>query len=205
MIRIVAATSLTILLILVLYLPSAFPPERFLGQASAEHVRSIQFWGSEHALRALSRMLKMQTVASHASPVPSNSDAPSQVHRAAANEMAAVNQRLFNNSYFRSIDALLVLALYRFAVLLEWLPLLMPPLVAVIIDGVVVRMIKSKEFLQHSPEGFALYASGSIVTACATVIACVIPIALHPLTFACALSAMGAFSCRAIADFHRRG
>ena len=37
MIRAVAAVSLLILLVLVLYVPAAHPPERFLAQLRAEH------------------------------------------------------------------------------------------------------------------------------------------------------------------------
>ena len=38
MIRVVAVISLVCLLVLVLYLPSAYPPERFLAQLRMEHV-----------------------------------------------------------------------------------------------------------------------------------------------------------------------
>ena len=55
-IRVVSTVSLVLLLVLVLYLPSAHPPERFIAQLSAEHERNSAFWGEERALRILSRM-----------------------------------------------------------------------------------------------------------------------------------------------------
>ena len=57
MIRAVALLSLVSLLVLVLYLPSAHSPERFIAQLRTEHLATAQFWGNEPALRILSRAL----------------------------------------------------------------------------------------------------------------------------------------------------
>ena len=124
MIRAVAVASLVSLLVLVLYLPSAHPPERFLAQLRDEHRAAAEFWGTAPALRILSRGLGVQDSARRAAPIPSLGDAPQAdvVGAAVAGEMASVNQRLFNNPYLRSIDALLLLAAFRLATLLEWLP-----------------------------------------------------------------------------------
>ena len=43
MIRAVAILSLVSLLVLVLYLPSAHPPERFIAQLRAEHDATVAF------------------------------------------------------------------------------------------------------------------------------------------------------------------
>src|SRR6201993_1417275 len=103
-IRVVWIISLMLLLILVLYLPSAHPPERFIAQLSAEHERNTAFWGKERALRILSRMLELQTQAKQASPIPdtlASGGARSPVDTAAASEMSQMNTRLFNNQYFK--------------------------------------------------------------------------------------------------------
>ncbi|WP_204320014.1 DUF4400 domain-containing protein, partial [Klebsiella pneumoniae] len=63
--------------------------------------------------------------------------------------MASVNQRLFGNSYFRAIDALVLLAAFRLSAMLEWLPWMAAFLAAAIADGAISRVIKSKEFLHH--------------------------------------------------------
>jgi phosphatidylserine synthase len=119
--------------------------------------------------------------------------------------MATVNQRLFNNAYFRSIDALLLLASFRFATLVEWLPWLLAFTAAVLLDGSIVRQIKSKEFRQHDPELFALYACGAIIIVCATVVGFVVPVTLHPLAMPCVPLAISLLLSRAVGSFHRRG
>lgn len=119
--------------------------------------------------------------------------------------MSSVNQRLFNNAYFRSVDALLLLASYRLSTLLEWLPWLSGFVLAALVDGGFVRLIKAKEFLQHDPEMFALYASLGIMILCATVIGFVLPAMLHPLLLPCVPLVVGVLIGRAVGCFHRRG
>lgn len=207
MIRAVAVISLVSLLVLVLYLPSAHPPERFLAQQRTEHQATTEFWGAAPALRILERALSVQDSARQASPVPSTGDAPpvNAVDGAVAHEMVSVNQRLFNNAYFRSIDALVLLAAFRLATLWEWLPWLLVFAVAVLVDGSVVRLIKAKEFRQHDPEMFALYACTAIVTACGTVVGSVVPVTMHPLVMPCVPLVVSALLSRAVGSFHRRG
>ena len=206
MIRAVAVVSLVLLLVLVLYVPAANPPERFLEQLRSEHDATVELWGTEPAYRMLDRAMRMQSGAADASPIPAVRDMPKApgVHGAVASEMASVNQRLFNNAYFRSVDGLLMLASYRLSSLLEWLPWLLPLVGVAGIDGALVRVIRAKEFLQHDPEMFAVWCSLLIVTACATVIAFVLPIALPPLVLAGTPVAMAMLLGLAISTFHRR-
>jgi hypothetical protein len=206
-IRVVAVVSLLCLLVLVLYLPSAHPPERFMAQLRTEHQATVTFWGEAPALRILARALGMQDVARQATPVPSAAAAPpaGAVDGAVAQEMASVSQRLFNNAYFRSIDALVLLAAFRLSTLLEWLPWLAAFAAAVLFDGVIVRLIKAKEFRQHDPELFALYACLAIVTACATVVGLVVPVTLHPLVMPGVPLLISVMASRAVGSFHRRG
>ncbi|CAM3386190.1 DUF4400 domain-containing protein [Paracidovorax anthurii] len=206
MIRAVAVASLALLLVLVLYVPSAHPPERFLEQLRHEHDAAVRFWGPEPAYRMLERSIAMQSNAADVSPVPAVRDMPRTpgVPGAVATEMASVNQRLFNNPYFRSVDALLMLASYRLSGLLEWLPWLMPMGCAAGLDGALSRVIRAKEFLQHDPEMFALWAALLIIAACGAVIAMVLPVVLHPATLAGFPIAMAVMLGRAITHFHRR-
>ena len=206
MIRVVAVVSLLCLLVLVLYLPSAHPPERFLAQLRAEHQATAVFWGEAPALRILGRALGMQDSARQATPVPSAADAlaSTALGGAVAHEMASVNQRLFDNAYFRSIDALVLLAAFRLSTLIEWLPWLVAFAIAVMVDGAIRRVIKSKEFGQHDPELFALYACLAIVTACATVVGFAVPATLHPLVMPSVPIAISLLLSRAVGSFHRR-
>jgi len=206
MIRFVSTASLLALLVLVLYLPSACPPQRFIEQVRIEAGLNNAIWGKEHATRILARMLDIQATTKKGNPVPSIADAPSPAgaDAAVANEMRQVNRRLFNNPYFQSIDALLILATYRLSALVEWLPVLLVFMLAVLFDGFLVRIIKSKEFGQHNPEVYALNASAAIMTACATVLAFVLPITLHPLALPMVPLSISIFMSRAVANFHRR-
>lgn len=206
MIRFVSTASLAALLALMLYLPSATPPERFLDQLRAEHALTAEVLGGDHATRILARMLDWQATAQQATPDPSAADAlaPTQVDLAVARQMADLNQRLFGNRYFRSIDTLLVLATYRLSVLIEWLPAELVFILAAMFDGFLVRIVKSKEFHQHDPEMFALHVCAAVMTTCTTVLALVLPVTLHPLVFSVVPIAIGGFVSRALADFHRR-
>ncbi len=206
MIRAVAVLSLLVLLVLVLYVPSAHPPERFLAQLRAEYEAAAAYWGAEPATRMLDRAMRMQDSTAQVTPIPAAKDAPSTagVNAAVSQEMSSVNQRLFNNAYFRAVDALLLLASYRFATLLEWLPELTVFVLAALVDGGFARLIKAKEFLQHDPEMFALYASLGIISLCATVIGFVLPVTLHPLLLPCVPLVVGVLAGRAVGCFHRR-
>ena len=206
MIRAVAVLSLLVLLVLVLYVPSAHPPERFLAQLRAEHEAATAYWGAEPATRMLNRAMRMQDSTAEVTPIPAAKDAPSPagVNGAVSREMSSVNQRLFNNAYFRSVDALLMLASYRLSVLLQWLPWLLPLVLVAGTDGALVRVIRSKEFLQHDPELFAVWCSLLIITLCAMVIAFVLPVSMHPMALAGFPVAVAVLLGLAIAHFHRR-
>lgn len=207
MIRMVAILSLIILLILVLYVPSAHPPERFLAQLRTEHQIAVGYWSPQTAERMLDRAVRLQEATANVTPIPAAKDAPSTsaVNGAVLLEMTSVNQRLFNNAYFRSVDALLLLGSYRLSTLLEWLPLLSAFVIAAIADGGFARFIKAKEFRQHDPEMFALYASLGIVVLCASVIGFVWPMRLHPLLLPSTPLVVGVLAGRALGCFHLRG
>jgi hypothetical protein len=156
MIRMILTASLTLLLIFVLYLPSANPPERFLARIRLEHQSNAAYWGTTRAARIMARGLALNAALGSASPVPDERDAPrfDPVKDAVGREMGEVNKRFFGNGYFRAIDALLLLATYSVAALLEWLPVEAFVLAALLVDGQCVRLLRSKEFGKHDPEWF---------------------------------------------------
>lgn len=207
MIRAAAITSLTALLLLVLYLPSAHPPEHFVQHLRIEHELIAAFWSPRHAQRILERTLDAQAATQPLSPVPTTGSAPQPpgVDSAVAREMATVNMRLFNSPYFRAIDALLLLATYRFFTLLEWLPWLLVFGIATVVDGAALRAIRAKQFAHHDPEIFALCASGAIVLGCATVVGFVVPATLPAALLPAVAVAITLLIGRALGHFHRRG
>lgn len=206
MIRVVSIAALLSLLVLVLYLPSAHPPERFLAQIRSEHQAMKELWGEAPALRILDRALVLQGAAREATPVPPTvgASAASDVDGAVAREMASVNQRLFGNSYFRAIDALVLLAAFRAASMVEWLPWLAIAAFAAMADGSIIRLIKAKEFKHHDPELFALFAALAITSACAAIVALVIPVTMPPLLIPVVPVGVATLAALALANFHRR-
>lgn len=207
MIRIVSIAALLCLLVLVLYLPSAHPPERFLAQIRSEHQAMEELWGEAPALRILDRALGLQGAARESTPIPptAGESAASGVHGAVAREMASVNQRLFGNSYFRAIDALVLLAAFRLSAMLEWLPWVAAFIAAAVADGAISRVIKSREFLHHDPERFALYTSVAIVLVCAFMVSMVMPISVHPAVSPVVVALLGILAGLSLSHFHRRG
>ena len=77
MIRAVTVLSLLVLLVLVLYVPSAHPPGRFLAQLRTWQEEAIGCWGAEPATRMLDRAMRMQDSTAQVTPIPAAKDAPS--------------------------------------------------------------------------------------------------------------------------------
>jgi Domain of unknown function (DUF4400) len=206
LIRVVIVVSLTALLVLVLYLPSAYPPQHFLAQLRAEHAQLATFWNVARAERVLARSLDVQDSTARLMPIPDAraEPAPGTMHSAVASEMSAVNARLFNSPYFRSVDALLLLASYRLFAVLEWLPWLALFAAAAAVDAVVVRSIKARQFGHHDPEAIAACAVGTVVLVCGTLVALVLPATLPPWMLPAVVTAMVMLVGGALRNFHRR-
>lgn len=215
MIRVVAAASLTALLILVLYLPSTRPPEAFMLQLRVEHARNADFWSALIAERILVRTLRMHERASEFSsslppPLtatsPKASDAPTQpgATPVAVAEMTRVNARIFGSDYLKSIMALLVLASYRLATLMEWVPHSWVFALALTLDALLERARKAREFRHHDPEMFALYCCSSSVILCLIALSMILPWSPHPAVWASLPSALALLIARAVTHFHRR-
>lgn len=207
MIRAVCIASLVTLLVLVLYLPSAYPPDRFLAHMRAEHALNDSLWGHEPALRILGRALAIQTGSAEAPLAAANAagTTPTPVDVALAAQISTATARLFGNPYFRSAEALVTLALCRVSALLEWLHVLPPFLAAALFDGAMRRTVKSKEFRHHDPEAYGISGLIVFLMFCVTTIAFVLPVTLHPYLVAAAPVAVGLFGSIAIANFHARG
>ncbi|MGQ0597175.1 DUF4400 domain-containing protein [Aquabacterium sp.] len=207
MIRFVAIASLTAVLLIVLYLPSTHPPIYFMALLRQEHELNMHFWGDRHGLAIMEHMLNMQDSYAESSPLPQQSATPTPngANQAVANEMSKVGERLFNSPYFRSIDTLFALALYRLATLWEGLKDLWIIGIAVVVDSFFVRAIKAKEWRHHNPEMFALYASGSIITACGLFIALVLPTIIKPYVWVGSAFMLWLFASRAVVHFHKTG
>jgi len=198
--------TLCVVLVYTLYLPSANPPERFLQQMRMEHELNVAFWGEDHAHQILERSLSLYAQQDNLAPAAfasTPSVAVKDVNAAVANQMSDVVQRLFHNSYAQGFDAILLLATYRFSVLVQWLPWVATFVLIACFDGYLVRIIRSKEFLEHSPMRFALCAIGATLALALTLLLLFIPASIHPLALGCVPLVLGTFVARAISHFHR--
>lgn len=206
MIRIVTITSLTALLVLVLYLPSAYPAQRFIAQLRVEHTQLAAFWDKARAERILARSIQAQDATAHRAPITGKRNSPpgDASHNSVASEMAAVHARLFDSPYFRSVDALLLLASFRALAMLEWLPWLALFAAAALVDAAVVRWVKASQFGHHNPEAFASCAAGAVLIVCGMLVACLLPINLPPAIAPGMLSAFVVLVTGAVRNFHSR-
>lgn len=206
MIRIVAIISLTSLLIMVFYLPAAYTPEQIVQHLHQELRASQRYWGSKPTLLMLDRALDMQTSTSDAAQLPNAHAAsqPASLDAAVAREITGVHGRLFKNSYFRSIEALFSLACFRLSSMVHWLPWLLLLALPIVLDGYWHRIIQAQQFRQFDPEIFAVWTCLSIMTSCASVLALVAPIEIHPLVMPCAPVLTLGLAGLAWRSYHRR-
>lgn len=202
----ILAFTLCVVLVYTLYLPSVNSPERFLQQIRMEHALNVVFWGEHHAHQILQRSLSLYARQDDLAPAAfasTPSVAVTHVNAAVAQQMADVVQRLFHSSYGQGLDAILLLATYRFSVLVQWLPWVTAFVLIACLDGYIVRIIRSKEFLEHSPMRFALCAIGATLALVLTLLLLVVPALIHPLVLGSVPLVLGTLVARAISHFHR--
>jgi len=202
----ILAFTLCVALLYALYLPSAYPPERFVEQIRTEHGLNAAFWGEERARQLLQRSLALYAQQSEVVPAAFASSpgaAVNDTNAVVARQMSEVLERVFHNRYTEAFDALLLLAAYRLSALLEWWQWIAAFVPIACFDGYLVRVIRSKEFLEHSPLHFALCAIGATLALALALLLLVLPVAVYPLVFGAVSLALGTFLAMAISHFHR--
>lgn len=204
MIRIVWIAALGCVLALVLYIPSAVPPDRLMQTVRAEHELNTTLWGSAAADRILERMLSFQANGVNVSSPPPETVqvAGPGINTAMATEFGQMSTRLFSSPYFKSVDALFTLATLRAATLLHVLPLLLVFMGVCAIDGFAVRSVRAREFADHSAELYALSATTGIALLSLVLVALFLPFSVSPLYTIGALLLMLFMLSRAIANYH---
>jgi hypothetical protein len=195
------ALALAATLVYTLYLPSAHPPARFLEQMRREHERTMALWGADHARDILARSLALYGQRDELAPTAFAATPDAAVTGANA-ALAEVVQRLFHNAYAQGFDAMVLLATYRISVLAEWLPWVALFVLPACFDGYLVRIIRCKEFLEHSPTRFALCGFGAALALWLVLLMLVIPAGIDPLALLAVPLALGGLIARAISHFH---
>ncbi|MBB3122187.1 DUF4400 domain-containing protein [Pseudoduganella violacea] len=205
MIRIVTIASLLTLLLLVLYLPSAYPAQTFLAQIRTEHANHRAFWGEAHARKMLETLFALQAPPPRQAPLMPKAEANRPaVDSVVQGEVGAMGNRLAGNAYFRSLNALVLLATYRLAVLACLSGALLLFLGLAVVDGLVRRAVKGKELVAHRPEVFAACACGVILTVCLAILACVVPTTLPSIALPSLALTGSVMANVALANYHKK-
>jgi len=206
MIRVVFIGALALILCAILYIPSTTSPERFIDIIKRENAAHRAAWGEDAADRSMTRLLNLQqsVVQEHQTPAPTASEAPFAATPQAAmtQQVGQMGARMFANSYFKSIEGLMLLASYRACALVEILPLALLVLVVVVIDGCVVRVVRSREFIPHSAELFSASSAGGIFIGSGVLLSLFLPFSVDPMYVTAAIVLMLFTLSRAIANYH---
>ena len=207
MFRLIVGGTAVAIVALALYLPAAFPPERFLEQIRFEHELNLAAWGSRDAMDVLDQALALR---SKLIPTPATlaKTEPPQPRTAAddalAREISSTSDRLFGNVYFAALEAMGAMMLHRVAALFEGAGLVLVFAVAALIDALLRRAVKTKQFEQHHPEVFGACGVLVVLITLATAGAFLIPMTLHPYLIATIPLLVIVLLALAIANFHSR-
>lgn len=200
MARIVLVGSLLLSVLLALFLPARYPAERFMGHLRTEYRLAAECWGEAVAMRMLDRTLTgldgAQVSTHHGDPALA---APT------GHAIALVGDRLFRSAYATALESLAALAMFRLLSLWEWLPWLVPLGMALATDGGTVRVVRSREFVQHDPERFALFMSVAAGLTGGLLAGALLPVTLHPMLAPAVVVTWFFALSRALASFHRAG
>ncbi|WP_377705340.1 DUF4400 domain-containing protein [Pseudoduganella sp. UC29_71] len=205
MIRIVSIASLLGLLVLVLYLPSATPASAFVNRVRAEHGLHGTAWGQAHAQAALARALSAVERPVAAPLMPIYPSGQGRAGTAAGRQLDTVGQRIVGSGYLRSLNALLLLAVFRLAALAQLAPGLLMLAGACLADGLVRRWVKSREFSRHHPEIWIVSVCLGWLAVCGAVICSALPIAVPVALLPLLASVLCACIGMAIANYPAGG
>ena len=202
----ILASALGAVLVYALYLPAAYPPERFLQQMRMEHARNVDLWGDARAAQILERSLSLYAREGDLAPAAfaATPGVPvTPANAALAQQMDEVLHRLWHNRYAQGLDAMVLLVLYRASVLAQWLPWIAGFVLIALFDGHMLRVIRSREFLAHSPTRFALCVIGVALGAGLTLLLLVVPVPVDPMLLGVAPLVVGVLAGRALGNLYR--
>lgn len=201
MIRGVAIASLVSLLLLVLYLPAVTPPTVFFERVRSEYAIHRATWGEGRAHRALEGAMAMLERPLSAPLMDGQTVQQGGAATAAGHQFNVVSRRLLDSDYLRAFNALALLSGFRLAVLMQLAPGLLCLAAAYVVDGMVRRWVKGREFAHHHPEIWTGSMCFACLTLCAAIISSVLPV-LVPLSLLPSLAGCVCFAISfAIANY----
>lgn len=207
MLRVLSGIALLSIIVIAFYLPSQFPARTFYEQLHAEHSTNEQFWGDSHADAILERALAIDAKVVNA---PDTVAPAVAVPRKTIDPLSRTNLRLtemrdrfVNSSYVQGLRATLLLAEYRISALIQWGPAAFLFLALAVLDGLVVRLVSSYEFGDHSPVKFGAFGFSLIAFLWLVVVSFMLPTAIHPIFYGVAPVVLAILLATVIANFHR--
>jgi hypothetical protein len=117
--------------------------------------------------------------------------------------LAAAADAVLQIPYVQGLRAVGRLAVYRLAALAEWFALGLPLLLAAVIDGALMRTVKTRSFVHLSPVLFGIGLHGTITVVVCIIFALLLPIGLHPAVWGAVVAAFGIALRTAVSNFHR--
>ena len=207
MLRVLTGIALLSIIVIAFYLPSQFPARTFYDQLRAEHTINEEFWGDAHAEAILDRALAIDAKIGNA---PDTVAPVLAVPRQMIDPQARTNlrltdmrERLVSSSYVQGLRATLLLAEYRISALLQWGPAMLLLIALAVVDGLVVRLVSSYEFGDHSPVKFGAFGFTLIAFLLVVVVSFMLPTAIHPIFYGVVPVVLAVLMATVVANFHR--
>lgn len=154
---------------------------------------------AEHAV--LVRVLRWLGQASRAGEEAMRADAPDSDPLSL--RFSAAGDATMQTPYVQRVRMLGRLAVYRLAVLLEWLSLGLPLILASVLDGAVMRTVRLRSFAHASPVLFGIGVHGTLAVLGCMAVALLVPFRIHPLVWVALVTAIAATLRTAVSNFHR--
>jgi len=193
--------------LLVLYLPTRHGAGEYRALLMLEQDRATGFWGEQVAERIVERAHNLDKRAEAKAntvmpPGPVVGQKPEQLVMAKAGVNLA--GAVLHNQYTSAFGAQFQLAFYRACAVLQVLPLVGAFLAAVVVDGAMLRLLKSLRFQQHNAEVFGLCVLLATLALCGGVVLLVWPQPLPPALLPSLLLMLPWLVWWALANYHRR-
>lgn len=191
--RVLLVIAMAACLAMIVVAPTRHTASDFFQTIVDEHGRIALMFGDSHGAQILDRMRQYH-----------HFFFADSVHRedGAAAGHGAPNQ-FGRSAYGEAMDAMLRLALYRAAYFVEFLPLLIPLLIAFVVDGLSVRSARAREFLPHSPAIYGLALFSLAVLFSFTVVVFCYPTAIHPLWLVASPALAAVLAGRVVSSYHK--
>jgi len=207
MLRALAGIALLSIIVIAFYLPSQFPARTFYDQMRSEHSTNEAFWGDAHADAILERALAIDAKVANA---PDTVAPVVAVPRPTIDPLSSTNLRLtemrerfLRSSYVQGLRATLLLAEYRISALLQWGSATFLLIALAVVDGLVVRLVSSCEFGDHSPVKFGGFGFTLIAFLWVVVLSFMLPTAIHPIFYGVVPVILAVLMATVVANFHR--